>query len=85
MFLKKYFLVKNYKKQMSYKENKVGLQKPIKFRLSTSIALWHFPCCLKMKNHLGVSLSHFLQNVSIEIQILVSKACKFLIVSFAIS
>ena len=32
-FLKKYFLVKNHKKQMSYKENRVRLQKPIKFRL----------------------------------------------------
>ena len=33
ILLNKYFLVKTYKKQMSYKESKVRLQKLIKFRL----------------------------------------------------
>ena len=38
-------------KKIAYKENKVCLQKPIKFILYGQHSFWYFSSCLKMKNH----------------------------------
>ena len=40
-------------KKNLYKENKIRLQKPIKFILLGQCSFLHFSSCLKMNNYLG--------------------------------